>query len=75
MLLENPIIELIMADDMATVTRLEKKLRTTRKEIVDFYIEIATPPKLASWVGRKGADEERLRALKAFLLETRKAEV
>lgn len=75
MLLGNSTMELIFADDATTVARLESRLYTTRKEIVDFYIEVATPQKLASWVGRKGTDEERLRALRVYIRETRSAEV
>jgi hypothetical protein len=63
----NPQIALVLSDDPAVVRRLEIRLGQTQKEAVDFYIEVAKPEKLAAWRGGRGTDEERLKALCAFL--------
>lgn len=71
----NAQMELIFADDPARVANLENELGRKRKQLVDFYIEVASPPKLAPWTGGKGTDAERLQAVRTFLMETRPAQV
>ena len=63
----NPQIAIILSDDAAIISRLESRLGVTRKEVVDFYIEVAMPQEFAALRGGGGTGEERLCASRDFL--------